>query len=280
MNSIHCNGIELNYSMEGSGDLTMLVVGSSIYYPRTFSKRLKQSFRFVCADLPHFVDFCPEFDTASIGFDFYAECIESMRTAAGLGRVVVAGHSHHGNVAIEYATRFPQYASHVVLIGSPPANIAQTMDCAERYWNTHASSLRKQSLDDRRASLDERHLASLSPKDAFVTKYVTDAPLYWHDPEYDARWLWAGMQFRMDAIHSFQNLFEEYAMRCDPESFKTPVLAVMGRDDFAVPHTLWTDGHADLRSVDVRVLDRCGHTPQLEQPDQFEKTLLSWLQQN
>ncbi len=98
MNSVFCESVALNYSTEGSGELAMLLVGSSIYYPRTFSSQLKQTLRLVCADLPHFVEPGPEFDLATIGFDFYADCIERVRQAAGLDRVVVAGHSHHGNI--------------------------------------------------------------------------------------------------------------------------------------------------------------------------------------
>lgn len=109
MNSVCCDGISLEYSIEGCGSLPVLVVGSSIFYPRTFSARLKRSFRFVCADFPHFVDIPAEFDLASIGFEVYADCVERIRIAAGLERVVVVGHSHHGNIAVEYAKRFRRH---------------------------------------------------------------------------------------------------------------------------------------------------------------------------
>lgn len=279
MNSVCCDGISLEYSIEGCGSLPVLVVGSSIFYPRTFSTRLKQSFRFVCADLPHFVDIPAEFDLASLDFELYADCIERIRIAAGLERVVVVGHSHHGNIAVEYAKRFPRNVSHIVLIGSPPANIAQTIESAGQYWHIHASGRRKALLDERRASAAEDHLDSLAPTEAYVSQYVTDAPLYWHDPEYDAAWLWEGMRFRMDAVHAFRDLHEEYEMQWGSELSKIPVLVVMGRDDYAVPHTLWQRDRRRFQGVDVRVLDRSGHTPQLEQPEEFDRIMLGWLQQ-
>lgn len=279
LNSVRCNGFTLNYSMEGQGELAVLVVGSSIFYPRTFSRRLKESFRFVFADLPHFVEIEPGFDLASIGFDIYAECIERIRIAAGLERVVIMGHSHHGNIAVEYARRFPQHVSHVVLIGTPPVNIAQTIECAKQYWHDNAPTIRKTLLAKRRALRDERDLPSQNPREAYITQYVTDAPLYWHDPEYDAAWLWSGMRFRMDAVHAFRSLYEKYEMQLGPGEFTAPVLAIMGRDDYAVPHTLWSRRRIPS-SVDIRILDRSGHTPQLEQPEEFDRILLAWLSQN
>lgn len=114
--SIRIAGTTLNFHVEGSG-IPLLVPGSSIYYPGTFSDRLKHSFRIVCADLPHFAPPGPDFNVESISFDLHAECIETVRVAADLGRVVAAGHSHHGNVAVEYAKRYPGNVSHVVLSG-------------------------------------------------------------------------------------------------------------------------------------------------------------------
>lgn len=278
-NSVRIDGTILNYSVEGGGRWPLLVVGSSIFYPRTFSDRLKQTCTLVCADLPHFVETETGFHLASISFDLYAGCIESIRTATGFEKVIIVGHSHHGNVAVEYAKRYPQNVSHVVLIGSSPVNIDQTIQRAEQYWNSRASESRKALLKERRASIDEGYLTSLSPKEAYVTQYVADAPLYWHDPQYDASWLWEDMHFGMGAIHAFRNLYQEYEMSWTPGLFEAPVLVVMGRDDYAVPHTIWEGSLSKLQNVDVRVLDQCGHTPQLEQPDSFDNLLLGWLQQ-
>lgn len=130
--SVEIAGATLKYAVEGNG-IPLLVLGSSIYYPRTFSEQLRESCAIVCADLPHFVPLGPKFNLACIGFDFYCECIEAIRADARLGRVVVVGHSHHGNVALEYARRHPGNVSHVVLIGTPPVDIAKTIESAEQY---------------------------------------------------------------------------------------------------------------------------------------------------
>ena len=274
--SVEIAGASLNYAVEGKG-LPLLVVGSSIYYPRTFSKRLRESCTLICADLPHFVPVSAKFDPACISFDFYSECIEAIRADVGLGRVVVVGHSHHGNIALEYARRHPDRVSHIVLIGSPPADIAVTVEHAEQYWSTHASAERQAALQRRRRTTAEEEGGSLSPSESYVRQYVTDAPLYWNDPDYDASWLWEGMSFSMEAVHAFRNLYRSYELNWDIAVRGRPVLVAMGANDFAVPHTLWSKVLPHLNNVAFRLLERSGHTPQLEQPEEFDDVLISWL---
>lgn len=275
--SIEVSGFTLRYAIEGDGSPSLLVVGSSIYYPRTFSERIKRTCTLVCADLPHFVQPKSGFQTDSISFDLYARCVESIRLAAGLDKVVVVGHSHHGNIAVEYAKRHPQNVSHIVLIGTPPVNLADTVTGADHYWALHASKKRQALLAERRRDCNEQINSSFSPAESYVAQYVADAPLYWYDPEFDALWLWRGMTFDMSVIRAFRDLYQEYEMSWDLSSLNVPVLVVMGKYDFAVPHILWKGVLPKLKNVTMRVLDRSGHTPQLEQPNEFDDLLLHWL---
>jgi proline iminopeptidase len=274
--AVTVSGVPLAYTSEGSGP-PLLVVGSSIYYPKTFSPHLRQHFRVVCADLPHFVQPPADFDVRQISFDYYAHCIEAVRKAAGLVKVTVVGHSHHGNVALEYARRFPDHVSHVVMIGSPPASLAQTVKEAELYWTFFASDERKRLLTKRRGWLEESRSIAQSPKEAYISQYVADAPLYWYDPEYDARWLWDGMEFNMEVIHRFRDLYRDYELNWEDELAAIPVLAIHGEQDYAVPHTLWMKIPSIPPGFELRLLTLSGHTPQLEQPQEFDRVLLDSL---
>lgn len=274
--SVDVRGATLEYVVEGAGT-PLLVLGSSIYYPRTFSKNIRESCAVVCTDLPHFVPLRPEFRPEWISFDLYSECVEAVRADAGLGSVVVVGHSHHGNIALEYARRKPDSVSHLVLIGTPPANISTTIQGAQQYWQTHATAERKAALERRRRASAELEQVSRSASESYVTQYLTDSPLYWNDPEYDASWLWTGMSFSMDAVHAFRDLYTSYELNWADPFRDVPVLVVMGLNDFAVPHTLWTNVLPELQNVTFRLLEHSGHTPQLEQSEVFDEILLSWL---
>ncbi len=49
-----CDGFELHYCIKGQGE-PILVVGSSVYYPRLFSENLSQHFQLIFLDHRGFV---------------------------------------------------------------------------------------------------------------------------------------------------------------------------------------------------------------------------------
>jgi proline iminopeptidase len=44
-----------------------------------------------------------------------------------------------------------------------------------------------------------------------------------------------------------------------------------------VPFTLWNDAAATLPSFSSHLFERSGHTPQLEEPELFNRVLLDWI---
>jgi proline iminopeptidase len=120
----------------------------------------------------------------------------------------------------------------------------------------------------------------MSPEEAFVAQYVADGPKYWYDPNYDSSPLWQGVPITMNIVKVFQNFFSDYEFGWDPEQLKAPVLVVMGRHDYAVPPILWDEVLPKLQHVTYHLMERSGHTPQLEEPQLFDQVLLEWLQQD
>jgi proline iminopeptidase len=266
--TVRVDGSALAYRVEGSGPPVM-VLGSATYYPRTFSARFRTAWRVAFADLRHFAVHDPSVAPAGIGLDTYTDDVERLRRAIGYERFVAVGHSHHGNLVLEYAKRYPERVSHLVLIGSPPCDVRTTVAKASRYWDRHASDARKAAL--------ERARASLAADADFATRYAADGPRYWYDPAYDARPLWEGVPVNPVALDAFKRFFVDYELAWDPARMTAPVLVVMGRHDYVVPHTLWDRALPGLRNVTYRLLERSGHTPQLEEPDLFDRTVHDWL---
>jgi proline iminopeptidase len=274
--SVGVDGATLRYRVEGQG-VPLLVVGSSIYYPRTFSRRLRESCRFAFTDLRHFAA-----DSGTGGPDrltpgVYAEDMEKLRSALGLEHFVLIGHSHHGNVALEYAVRFPERVSHLVLIGTPPCDVRHTIETGNAYWEARAGEARKAILRRNLAALAAREPGFTSPGEAFVARYVAEAPRYWADPMYDASWLWQGVPVNMAALRVFRDFFSDYSFagRWPPPGM--PVLAVTGRHDYVVPPVLWDDLRSTLPNLTLHLFANSGHTPQLEEPALFDEVFLKWL---
>jgi proline iminopeptidase len=274
--STSVDGAILRYGIEGSG-IPTLVIGSVTYYPRTFSQRLRQTFRLAFVDVRHFSQIDASRSPDTITLNTYTDDIEQVRMQLGFERAVVIGHSHHGNLALEYAKQYPAKVSHVVLIGSPPCNVEKTIKGGEEYWEGHASEIRKAALRDNWVALNREMLAAMSPEQAYIAQYVADGPKYWYDPTYNASSLWKGVPMNMDSTKVFRGFFTDYELSWDEERLRAPVLVVMGRHDYEVPHILWDEVLPTLRNVTFHLFERSGHTPQLEEPERFDQLLLEWL---
>jgi len=273
--SVAVPGATLDYRIEGSGP-TCLVIGSATYYPRTFSPELRDHLRLVFVDLRHFARSDGSVPPEAITVDTYADDIERVRRELDLGRVCVIGHSIHGVLALEYARRHPDAVRQVVAIGAPPVGLLAMSEAGRAYWDAEASEERKQALAANWAARREE-IDGLSSAEAFVPRYVTNGPLYWADVHYDSTPLWAGVTINAPVSdHIFGSLFDEYDLAADPP-IQAPVLVMMGRHDYVVPHTLWDDRLAALPDHQYVLFDESGHTPQLEQPAAFDAALLEFL---
>lgn len=275
--AVGVDGAILRYTCEGSG-LSTLVIGSSIFYPRTFSHRLRERLRLAFMDVRHFAEGDGPPGSDEISLDIYMADIARVHAHLELGRAVLVGHSHHGNLALEYAKRYPAQVSHIVLIGSPPVDVSSTVRAAKAYWADFASEDRKTTLQEKLAAVGSEEWDRMTPEQAYVVRYVAEGAKYWYDPAYDASHLWQGVPLNMEAIRVFRDFFAQgYELRWDPERLTAPVLVVMGRYDYAVPHVLWDRVRPELANLTFHLFERSGHTPPLEEPEQFDRVLLDWL---
>lgn len=274
---ISVNGAHLRYAVEGSGT-AVLVIGSAFYYPRTFSRQLRQFCRMAFVDVRHFAESDATRSPDNITLDTYLADIESLRSHLKIDRAVVVGHSHHGNLALEYAKRFPERVSRLVLIGSPPREVSAVQQAAAAYWEHHSGERRKSIHQRNLNALFAEGFDRLSPEHAFVAQYVAEGAKYWYDPDYDAAHLWRDVPVNMAALKAFRDFFGTgYEMCWNPEVMKAPVLVVMGRYDYAVPCTLWDEIQSKLANLTFHLFEASAHTPQLEEPERFDRILLEWL---
>jgi proline iminopeptidase len=273
---IPVEGGSLRYRIEGSGP-PILVLGSTSYYRRTFSVHLRLHVTLVFVDPRHFGRLEPDYDPHGTSLETYVRDIERVRAEIGLGPATVLGHSHHGNLALEYARRHPDAVTRLVLVGTPPVGVRATLEAGRRYWTSRASDRRKRLLRRNRDALASSGLAE-SEAQAFVARYVADGPRYWYDPTFDASPLWEDVPMNMKAIGTFRGLFEDFEMDSVAQNLgQIPILVMAGRHDYVVPPILWDDVTTAPRRLSLYVLDRSGHTPQLEEPEVFDRILLEWL---
>lgn len=117
----------------------------------------------------------------------------------------------------------------------------------------------------------------LTGKEATAAAYNRASPQYWHDPYYDSNWLWDGMTVHTEVTNNlFGNVFHSYNMLEDPAMIPISVFVAMGIYDYVIPYTLWETEYKSIPDFSLFLFEKSGHTPQLEEPEVFDTTLLKW----
>ena len=279
--SIVTGPYRLRYRIEGRG-IPTLVIGNSIYYPRIFSSTLRGHLRMVFIDHRGFAP--PpnrQVDTTDFPLDTLIEDMELVRKSLSLGRIAVIGHSGHAYMALEYAKRYPQYVSHVIMIG-----IGSTMDnaneiAAEQYWRDSASSERKAVLEENLRRFPDSLLANLSPSERYIRDYVRYGAVCWYNPRFDSTPLWEDSNVNTDVMsYIWGQVFPRLDIKKGLDKFDRPVFLALGRFDFFIaPPSAWDPLRTKFKNLTIKVFEQSAHTPQYEQAEFFDKELLSWMGQ-
>jgi len=271
---IEIDGGKLKYVVEGEG-IPCLVIGSSVYYPKTFSANLRKHLRMYFVDMPWFAEEYSAPDLEAYSIQHLANDIEEVRVALKLVDFVIMGHSIHGTVALEYARRYHKHVSHCILIGSPTIYNNEEYDIATKaIWKT--ASQERQELQNKNW-MELQGTDSLSGSELVVENYIAMAPKYWFNPRYDARWLWDDMIINADIItHLYETIFGDYNMFRNNPTVPVPTFVALGRYDYVIPIQFWKD-QTHIPNLTLKVFERSGHTAQFEEPGEFDKKILEWL---
>jgi proline iminopeptidase len=275
---VEVGGSRLEYVVEGQGK-PCLVIGSSVYYPKTFSQDLRRHLRMYFVDMKWFAaDYVPE-NLDSVSIPTIVEDVEAIRRELGLEQPMIIGHSIHGTIAMEYVKKYADRVSSLVVIGSPSqfgnTTFAQKADAL---WET-ASAERKEIQTQNWGRITE--LDRLSGKEATAAAYNRSSPQYWYDPHYDANWLWDGMTVHTAVTnHLFNQVFAGYDMFAQAPEIPVPVFVAMGKYDYVIPYTLWETSYANMPDYTLVLFDKSGHTPQLEEWERFDEELLNWIKKH
>ncbi len=274
--TIRSGRFELAYSVEGDGT-PALVIGSAVYYPRVFSQTLRQSLKLIFADHRGFAHLSQDVPPSEYTLDMVLADIDLVRRHLGLETMIVIGHSGHGYMALEYAKRYPQHVSHVVMIATGPSHSAAHNAATERYWQESVCPERKAKLEGDLAGLAAEIEAA--PEKRFVTFCVRMGARSWYDHTFDAAPLWEGVHVNMPVFdHLWGEAFRDIDIARGLDRLDVPVFLALGRYDYLVaPYATWEPYRASFKDLTVRVFEKSGHTPQLEESDLFDAELMGWL---
>lgn len=273
---IQSGEFSLQYQIVGEG-LPAIVIGSALFYERAFSQNLRSHFKMAFVDHRGFAPGNQCQDLSQYTLDRLVEDVELARATFGFEQVVLIGHSGHGFIALEYAKKYPQRVSHLVMMCVSPDFSEASHAAAARYFEESACPDRKAALAENVAKLPAAIAAA--PDRAFVTYCLLMGPKNWFDYRYDAQHLWQDVAVNMAMFdYVWGQIFRDIDITNHLDRVTMPVLLVLGRHDYVAPPAyLWEPMRDRFHNLTIRVFETSGHYPQLEEANLFDRELLAWL---
>jgi proline iminopeptidase len=263
------NGAELFFTTRGRGP-TVLVPSSigTEPYERQLPRALDERARLAFVDLRG--SGRSTGTVADLTFDVLANDLEAVRSALGVERVAVLGHSAVGALAFEYACRCPASVSHLVLVGaSTTGDMTALAAKGAAYFEAHASPERKQRLRENLAQLPAG-----APPGAAV---LAQTPMRFYDFGYDGAKAFEGAIVKPEVLaHLLGKLLAGWEVTAAAPALRAPTLLVHGRHDYVVPWTLW-EPLAPTLPATLRLFEESGHQPFLEEPETFADVVAGFL---
>ncbi len=272
---IEIDEFKLGYKIEGEG-LPALVIGSSIYYPKTFSQNLRKHLKLIFIDHRGFTD-NKTTDIKKFELNILIDDIEQVRKALNLEKFIIIGHSGHGYLALEYSKKYPQNISKVILVAVGPDQGPTSHQEAEQYFNDTVNDAQKEFLAQDFAKLDEE--IKSDPEKRFINFCIRLGARSWYDYKFDATNLWKDVKVNNAMFdYVWGTLFRNIDITNELEKFDIPVFLALGHFDFLVaPFYTWYPIKSKFKDLTMKLFSKSGHTPQLEEPELFDQELLKWL---
>jgi proline iminopeptidase len=200
---------------------------------------------------------------------------DALRERLGFERWDVLGHSFGGHVALEYALRYPRRMGRLVLLDTAgdarwsQQNAPEVL--AGRGYGPRTVAVARRFYDGR-----------IRPKD-FFRAALRLAPAYDHRFSLLrlAREMVEGgwrMRTRPEALVFGGRMMRGWTVMDRLGEIRVPTLVLAGRDDFLFPpesQVLLAAGIPDAR---LRILERAGHNPQSERPEETLAAVAAFLE--
>jgi proline iminopeptidase len=196
---------------------------------------------------------------------------DALREKLGFEKWAVLGHSFGGKVALEYALRYPDRLSHLVLLDSG----------ADSRWPQEYGPelLARRGFPPKTVRLARRFLNGDIEPSEFFPSLIRLGGAY--DPEASMfqalgsvlRGGWRSKLHPEALIFAAPNLLRGWSVMDRLGEIKTPTLVMAGREDFIFPPEHQGQLAAAIPNAELRIIEHAGHNPQWERPDEVVDAL-------
>lgn len=191
---------------------------------------------------------------------------DALRERLGFDRWAVLGHSFGGHVALEYALRYPQRVSHLVLLDTGGSS----------WWSQeHAPRvLAERGFSPRVVGLAKRFFNGRIAPGEMMRGLMAFGGAYYSRPSvgHVARMMLRGewrAKLRPEAlIHAGRHLLPDWTVMARLGAITAPTLVIAGRDDFIFPPAHQIELAAGIPHARLHIVERAGHNPHEEQTEE------------
>lgn len=207
-------------------------------------------------------------DVRSMTWENLTADVEALRQTLGFDKWAVLGHSFGGMVALEYALRYPQSLSHLLLIDT----------CGDARWvqQNAAEILAKRGYSAAAVQAARRfYNGQLTPGEVFPAA-LKFARAYYYSLLALAREVVFGPRVKMRPealVFGFSQLLTGWSVMDRLSEIKVPTLVLAGRHDFQFPPEHQAILADRLPNAQLEIIERAGHNAQMERPAEVIKAV-------
>lgn len=211
---------------------------------------------------------------SSMTFENLTADADALRQQLGFDKCAVLGHSFGGMVALEYALRFPDNLSHLLLIDT----------CGESRWaQEHApQELARRGFSSETVELARRFFnGEIEPREmARATMKFGQAYYHKLNAFTLAREMISGMRMKSNPealIFGFGQLLKGWSVMDRLGEITAPTLVLAGRDDFQFPPEHQKSLAAGIPNARLRIIEEAGHNVVSEKPEEVRQEIANFL---
>jgi proline iminopeptidase len=205
----------------------------------------------------------------SITFEQLCADADALREHLGFEEIAVLGYSFGGFVALEYALRYPERISHLILLDTAP-----TFDYEEEI---EANARRKGATQEQLEALD----ASTEDEGESWRLWKVIEPLYFCTFDADlAERVMGKTVISVEAADAGDAIIEGWDLTPRLGEISAPTLILVGRDDFVCPPSQAKIMHEGIPNSELAVFENSGHFTHVEEPEAFFDEVRGWLRRS
>jgi proline iminopeptidase len=211
---------------------------------------------------------------SSMTWDNLTADAEALRQELGFETWAVLGHSFGGMVALEYALRYPQSLSHLLLLDT----------CGDTWWTRQNAPeiLAKRGFRPGTVETARRFYAGQIEPDDYLLSMLRLARAFYYrlSPLVLARDMAVGlrMKSRPDAfIFAARHLLKGWTVMDRLGEIQVPTLVLAGRDDFQFPPEHQAELAAGIPNARLEIIERAGHNAPTERPAEVIQAVRDFL---